>query len=125
MNNIPGSSVLHYTVNKMTGEMNFVGMFYIIIGAMYSLTIIGAIVGIPLIISGLRLRESSDSFKGYLTSNDASMLERAFEKQERFFFIQKVFVIITIVFLVLYIILMIIAFAFFADFFSKNYPYSV
>ncbi len=93
----------HITVNKMAGDMKFVGIFYIIIGAIECLTIIGAIVGIPLIISGLRLRESADSFKSYLASGDAFMLERALERESRFFFIQKVFLIISIVLFVLYI----------------------
>jgi hypothetical protein len=94
----------HITVSKMAGDMNFVGIFYIIIGAIECLTIIGAVIGIPLIICGLRLRESSDSFKGYLASGDSFMLERALERESRFFFIQKVLMIIAIVFLVLYIV---------------------
>ena len=95
-------------VNKMAGDMNFVGIFYIIIGAIECLTIIGAVIGIPLIISGLRLRESADSFKGYLVSGDSFMLERALERESRFFFIQKVFLIISIVLFVLYIVLFIV-----------------
>jgi Family of unknown function (DUF5362) len=98
---------LQMTGNKMTGDMNFVGIFYIIIGALYSITIVGALIGIPLIISGLRLRESSDSFKSYLSSNDQNMLVNALEKQGRFFFIQKVLIIIAIVLFVLEIILVI------------------
>ena len=102
------SPALHITVNKMSGDMNFVGTFYIIIGAIQCLTIIGAIVGIPLIICGLRLRESADSFKGYLVSGDSFMLERALERESRFFFIQKVFLIISIALFVLYIVLFIV-----------------
>ena len=102
------SPALHITVSKMAGDMNFVGLFYVIIGAIECLTIIGAIVGIPLIICGLRLRESADSFKGYLTSGDSFMLERALEREGRFFFIQKVLMIITIAFFVLYIIFFIV-----------------
>ena len=102
------SPAFHITVNKMTGDMNFVGIFYIVIGAIECLTIIGAIVGIPLIICGLRLRESADSFKGYLASGDSFMLERALERESRFFFIQKVLMIITIAFFVLYIIFFIV-----------------
>ncbi len=100
------SPALHFTVNKMAGDMNFVGMFYIIIGALECLTIIGAIVGIPLIISGLRLRESSDSFRMYLNAGDSSMLERALERESRFFYIQKIFIIISIALFVLYISLL-------------------
>lgn len=103
------------TVNKMTGDMRFVGVFYIIMGVIYCLSIIGAVIGIPLIICGLRLRESADAFNGFLGSNDGSMLERAFERQGSFFFIQKVLMIIALVFMVLYIILI---FAFGAAFFS-------
>ena len=102
------SPTLRITVNKMTGDMQFVGIFYIIIGALQCLSIIGAIIGIPLIICGLRLRESADSFRGYLTTNDTGMLENALERQSRFFFIQKVLLIISIVIFVLYIILIIV-----------------
>jgi hypothetical protein len=102
------SPAFQYTVNKMTGDMQFVGVFYIIIGALECLSIIGAIVGIPLIICGLRLRESADSFRGYLMSGDSMMLERALEREGRFFFIQKVLLIITIVFFVLYVIFLVI-----------------
>ncbi len=95
------------TINKMSGDMRFVGVFYIIMGAIECLTIIGAIVGIPLIICGLRLRESADAYTGYMGSNDLTMLERAFERQGSFFFIQKVLMIIGLIFIVLYIILLI------------------
>jgi hypothetical protein len=53
----------------MTANMRFVSVFYIIVGVLYSLTIIGAIVGIPLIISGLRLKESADAFTNFAYSN--------------------------------------------------------
>jgi len=98
------SPMIRTTITKLNSDMRFVGMFYIIIGALYSITIIGAIMGIPLIISGLRLRESSDSFSSYLLSADNNMLERALERQERFFFIQKIFIIISLVVMVLYVI---------------------
>jgi hypothetical protein len=102
------SPTLQVIVSKMTGDMQFVGIFYIIIGALECLSIIGAVVGIPLIICGLRLRESADSFKGYLTTGDSSLLENALEREGRFFFIQKVFLIISIILFVLTIILWII-----------------
>jgi hypothetical protein len=101
------SPMLQLTISKMNGDMKFVGIFYIIIGAFYCLTIIGAVIGIPLIISGLRVREAADSFGTYLNSNDAAFLERGFEKQGSFFFIQKVFMIIALVLIVLYIIFII------------------
>jgi hypothetical protein len=96
--------MLQVTISKMNSDMKFVGIFYIIIGAFYCITIIGAIVGIPLIISGLRVREAADSFNIYLNSNDTAFLERGFEKQGSYFFIQKVFMIIALVLIALYLI---------------------
>src|SRR3970040_771786 len=101
------SPAAQMTVNKMTGDMRFVGVFYIIVGALYCITIIGAVMGIPFIICGLRLRESADAYNGYLSSSDSNMLERAFERQGSFFFIQKVLMIIGLVLMVLYIIFII------------------
>jgi hypothetical protein len=102
------SPMFQITLNKMIRDMNFLGMFYIIIGAIYSLTIIGALLGIPFIISGLRLRESANSFSSYSASSDTFSLEQALERQGKFFFIQKILIIITIVLSVLSLIFMII-----------------
>ena len=121
LNSIP---MLRTTISKLNSDMRFVGMFYIIIGALYSITIIGAIMGIPLIISGLRLRESSDSFSSYMLSGDNNMLERALERQSRFFFIQKIFIIITLVVMVLYIIAIIVLIIIFLPYLNSNMYYS-
>jgi hypothetical protein len=121
LNSIP---MLRTTISKLNSDMRFVGMFYIIIGALYSITIIGAIMGIPLIISGLRLRESSDSFSSFLLSSDNNMLERALERQSRFFFIQKIFIIITLVVMVLYIIAIIVLIIVFLPYLNSNMYYS-
>ena len=121
LNSIP---MLRTTISKLNSDMRFVGMFYIIIGALYSITIIGAIMGIPLIISGLRLRESSDSFSSYMLSGDNNMLERALERQSRFFFIQKIFIIITLVVMVLYIIAIVVLIITFLPYLNSNMYYS-
>jgi hypothetical protein len=91
-------------IREMSKHMKFVGLFAVIYGALMCLTIIGAIFGIPYIISGLRLRESADSYMAYAEFNDSRQLMTAFEKQSSFFFIMKVFIIIGLVFLVLYAI---------------------
>jgi hypothetical protein len=117
------SPMAQMTINKMTGDMRFVGVFYIIMGAIYCLSIIGAVIGIPFIICGLRLRESADAYNGYIGSNDLNMLERAFERQGSFFFIQKVLMIIGLVLLVLYIILIIIFSATLFSSMGGNYSY--
>jgi len=121
LNSIP---MLRTTISKLSSDMRFVGIFFIIVGVLYSVTIIGAILGIPLIISGLRLRESSDSFSSYMLSSDNNMLERALERQSRFFFIQKIFIIITLVFMVLYIIAIIVLIITVLPYLNTNMYYS-
>jgi|SRR5690554_1309487 len=101
------SPMSQMTINKMSGDMRFVGIFYIIMGALYCLSIVGAIIGIPFIICGLRLRESADAYNGYISSTDTNLLERAMERQSKFFFIQKVLMIIALVMLIFYVIMII------------------
>jgi Family of unknown function (DUF5362) len=92
-------------IPNMTRDRNFMGIITIISGALACLTIIGAILGVPVIISGLRLREAATAFKAFQSSNDSSTLVQGFERQGRYFFIQKVLTIIGIVIAVLYLII--------------------
>ena len=77
--------------SRMTSDMKFLGMFYIIYGVFASLSIIGAIIGIPLLISGLRLREDADELNSFRGTNDTSYLRSGFELQGKFFRIQKIY----------------------------------
>ena len=94
--------------SKMTSDMNFVGMFTIIYGAISCLSIIGAVVGIPLIIAGLRLREAVDEYRVFQRANDSSALRRAFERQYKYFNILKILIIVSLVFMALYIIFFVV-----------------
>jgi hypothetical protein len=94
------------TFSKMTSNMKFLGMFYIVYGVLASLSIVGAIIGIPLLISGLRLRESADELNIFRNTNDPSALRRGFELQGRFFNIQKIIILVGIIITVLYIVAM-------------------
>ena len=98
MDNIP------WGISKLTKDMNFVGMFTIIYGVINCLTIIGAIIGIPLIFMGLRLRESATNFDIYKNSGDKIAFQNSVEKLYKYFNIQKILIIISLVFFVLYII---------------------
>jgi hypothetical protein len=82
-----GNAMFQMMVAKLNGDMRFVGIFNIVYGAILCLSIIGAIVGVPLIIGGIRLREAADSFEVYLRSSDFAALEKGLERQGRFFFI--------------------------------------
>ena len=93
----------------MASDMKLVGIFSIICGALNCLSCIGAIIGVPLIFAGMRLRESADAFVNYSNTKDSSQLDLAIQRQSRYFFIQKIFLIAALVIFVLYIIFIIIA----------------
>ncbi len=90
--------------SRMTSDMKFLGMFYIIYGVISSLTIIGAIIGIPLLISGLRLRSAADELNAFHSTNDSNLLRRGFELQGKFFNIHKIMVLVAIIIAVLNIV---------------------
>lgn len=114
----------NYVINKMSKDMNFVGLFTIIYGAFNCITIIGAVFGIPLIFMGLRIRESANMFEVFNRSGDQSALNNALEKQSKYFYIQKVLIILTIVLFIIYIIVIISFFSFFSSWTNDPELYS-
>ena len=101
------SPMFQMILTKLIADMRFVAIMHMVLGALYCLTIFGAIVGIPILIGGLRLREAADSMIYYLSTKDMRMLESALERQSRFFFIQKVIMIVAMVMIVFYILFII------------------
>ncbi|NNE35957.1 MAG: DUF5362 domain-containing protein [Rhodothermales bacterium] len=87
---------MHAVITRMSKNMRFLGMSYVIIGGLNCLSIIGALIGIPMLISGLRLRESADSFGDWLDNEEGALL-RALERQGRFFSIQAIILIVGLV----------------------------
>ncbi|MBL1213777.1 MAG: DUF5362 domain-containing protein [Ignavibacteriae bacterium] len=115
LNNEPSSGIqppspFRSMFGKMTSDMRFVGLFTIIYGAINCLSIIGAVIGIPMIFIGIRMREAADHFDMFKDSNDAKALRRGFESQSRFLNIQKILIIIGIVLFIVSILFMIIGF---------------
>ena len=108
--NIQPPSHFRSMFSKMTSDMRFVGLFTIIYGAINCLSIIGAIIGVPMIFIGIRMREAAEHFDVFRDSNDAKALRRGFESQAKFLNIQKILIIVGIVLIVLSIILMIVSF---------------
>ncbi len=95
-------------IDKMASHMKFFAIFYIVYGAIMCLTIFGAIIGIPMIIYNLKLKESADQFREFSGSKDFFVLNKALENQEKFFFFHKVLLIISIIFMILYITFLIV-----------------
>jgi len=94
-------------VPKMAQYMKFIGIIQIIGGALYCLTIIGALIGVPVIYMGIRLREAADGFKKYLASDSRQDLSYAIDRQTRSFLIQFILMIISLALLGVYIIVLI------------------
>jgi len=108
-----GQNPMETLIHTLTGNMKFVGIFSIIYGALTCLGCITAVIGIPMIFAGMRLRESADFFRAYAAANmnNPDLLSQALEKQNRYFNIQKILIIVGLVLTVLYIIFIIIALA--------------
>ncbi len=77
-------------------DMKFVGLFAVIGGALECLSIIGALIGVPLIIAGLRIREAGDAYLA-MAQGDASALQRSYAGQATFFKIQKILIIVGLI----------------------------
>ena len=105
----PVQPMMSVNVPNLARYMNFIGLLAIIGGALYCLTIIGAVFGIPSIFMGIRLREAADGFKKYLSSDSKQDLDYAIDKQTKAFFIQFVLAIVTLAILGLYLIILLIA----------------
>lgn len=98
---------------QMTRDMNFISIFVIIYGALQCLSIIGMVIGIPIIFAALRLKEAAEAFKHYAINNDQNALNYGFEKMAHSFRIVKILIIIS---LIVYGILIIGLFLFFIPF---------
>ncbi len=116
----PQTSVFQIAFEKMTSDMRFVGLFVIIYGVLNCLTIIGALIGVPLILAGLRMREASDQFHYFRMTNDPAAMRSGFELQGRFFRIFKILIIVALVLTVLYIIFIIVFLSSFLSMFLSS-----
>ena len=100
-------------IDLMVKDMKFVGVFTIIYGIITCLGCITAAIGIPMIFAGIRLKESADFYLAYASANmnNPDLLMQAFEKQRKFFNIQKILIIISLILFGLYIVFIIIMIA--------------
>jgi hypothetical protein len=92
--------------STLAGDMRFMSWVAIIGGALNCLSIVGALIGVPVLISGLRLKESADELDSYKQNGSTISLSRALELQSKYFSIQKIIILIAIVLVVLAFIAM-------------------
>jgi hypothetical protein len=101
-------SSMSANIPDLAKYMRLIGLLEMIGGVLYCLTIVGAIIGLPVYIMGKRLRESADAFTSYNASNSSRDLEEAIERQTRAFFIQYVLAIIGLVIMAINIVVVIV-----------------
>ena len=73
------------SAGKLQGWMILHGMLFIVPGALYTLTIIGAIFGIPLLIAGVSLIKAAGNFSKVAVNADEAELLLALKNQGLFF----------------------------------------
>lgn len=89
---------------RLVGNMRFIGIYYMAMGILACLTIVGALIGVPIFIAGSRLRDAAENIRVYGDNKSPETLNRAFNLQNSSFFIYKIIIIISLVLTVLYII---------------------
>ena len=97
-------TAFQFMFDSMTKDMKFVGIFTIIYGVLNCLTIIGAIIGVPVIFIGMRIRESADQFSIFRATNNASAMRAGFELQGKYFRIIKILIIVYLILIAVSII---------------------
>jgi hypothetical protein len=108
---------------QMTKDMNFISVFIIIYGALQCLSIIGMIIGIPIIYAALRMKEAAEAFKHYALNNDNNALSYGFDKLANSFRIVKILIIVSLIVYGLLIIALITIIIPLIMQFANNYNY--
>ncbi|MFZ5989761.1 MAG: DUF5362 domain-containing protein [Bacillota bacterium] len=102
--NEPRSDIDLIKDRKLSGWATFVGIFTIIYGALSCIGIITAIIGVPMIIAGLKLVGAVDSMRAFSETSDINKLSETFDKLNSFF---KIYGIISVVSIILGILMFI------------------
>ncbi len=85
------------TFGQTLGNLRFVGMAYLIYGILTCLTIVGALVGVPMIISANRLLGSIKTLEEYRLTGQEDHLAAAFHEMGGAFGIMKILIFINLV----------------------------
>lgn len=94
-----------YLPPALVSDMRVTGLFWIVFGALSCLSIIGAVAGVPMLLSGLRAREAADAYERAQTGGDPYALGTAYERLAAAFRMQKIYFIVS---LVLFAVLMVV-----------------
>jgi hypothetical protein len=89
--------------------MKLLSVFIILPGVVYCLTIIGAILGVPLIIAGMNIWKAADNAGNAAESGDAGTMARATGNLRVTFLIAGIFCLIQVLILVAYLVVLLVA----------------
>ena len=92
------------TFGKTLGDMKFMGVVGMVYGILTCLSVVGAIMGVPIIIASNRFLEAVKILEQYRLSNRPEDMASAFQELGRSFRLLKIVVMITLGMTVLYFI---------------------
>ena len=96
------------------GWAQFLGVLYIIMGVGYSLTIIGAIMGVPFIFAGLGLFRGGSHAKTFMATGDQAAIQQTAVELMRHAriigILGAVTAVLYLLFIILYFVLIVVAF---------------
>lgn len=107
INNISAGTTQTQNYKPLSGWVSFVAIMTIIYGAFLCLGIISAIVGIPIIISGVKFLNAAGNFKKLKDSSDINNYNSAIDDLNTYFIINGILTIVGLVIMLLYIIVLI------------------
>jgi len=90
------------TFGKTLGNMKFMGVAGMVYGVLTCLSLVGAILGVPIIIASNRFLEAVKIMEQYRTSGRSEDMAAAFHELGRSFRLMKVVVLISLGMMVLY-----------------------
>ncbi|HEY1406090.1 MAG TPA: DUF5362 family protein [Spirochaetota bacterium] len=109
-------------VQPLTGWASFVAVVNIVGGALYSLTILGALIGVPIIIGGVHLYKAVKIFRDLKDLSDTAKYNDAMQKVNVYFMINGMLLVLCIVGFIIYVIIFIALIATGAFSKLKNLP---
>jgi Family of unknown function (DUF5362) len=103
--NLVASTIAHYAAHPMTNKMTAIfGYGYVISGGLYSITVVGAIIGVPMFFSGLRLINANENLKKFHLTKDPVHVFTAIEDFNKHFSIMGWVLLVMLVLTVIYAI---------------------
>lgn len=99
-------------IQKMSSDMIFIAHFSVVYGLVLCIGVITAIVGLPLYLSGIRLKKAAYSLQKINSDKDIGNINDAFSSLKVFFKIHKLILIFAIILSALLIFGMLMTFIF-------------